>query len=104
MKSNSIVKKYEAREENGLADFLHHLTSSESELREIISFVIQNREHQRDQELARLQADTDDLLNRLRDNQSERLLECIACFKDIVGLHRQLVEQNDEQGDRGEAT
>lgn len=104
MENGKSKPKNKFCEGHDLTDFLHRLTSSESELREIIPFLIQNREHQRDITLQHLQAEADKLLSRLKDNQSERLLECISCFKDIVGLHRQLFEQNDEQGNRGEAT
>ncbi len=101
---NDHVRKHEAGKSLDLSGTIQGLCASEAELREIISFLIQNREHQRDRELARLQAEADELVTRLCQNQSERLLECISCFKDIVRLHRQLVEQNDEQGNRGEDT
>lgn len=104
MQDDDLTKKHESREENGLADFIQNLCTSEAELREIISYLIQNREALRDRELERLQTEADVFLNKLIENQQERLLECLACFKDILALHRQLSEQNDEQGDRGEDT
>ena len=104
MEIDNFTKKHEPRDENWLGDIIRGLCASEAELREIISYLIQNREMLRDRELERLQAEADGLLNKLRKNQQDRLLESIACFKDILALQKALLSQNGEPGNRGEDT
>jgi len=99
MQHYETTKKPQSPNAEDIDNFINGLSSSESELREIISFLIEHRELEHDRELERLQAEADALLSKLKQNQMDRLQESITCFKDILALHKQLPEENDEQGD-----
>ena len=94
----NLFKNYEAHEKDSLDDFIKRYSSTESELRETIAYLIHHRELLRDAELETLKAETENLIDKLKDTKRNELLEEIECFKDILALHKRLLEKNDNLG------
>jgi len=67
---------------------------SNAETREAIRHLIQYRQLLRDAEVERLEAETTSALERLQELEGELVLEEIRHFKDILVLHRRLLELN----------
>ena len=72
------------------------------ELRDVISFLIDQREAIRDVELRQLEDEAGTLIEKLQDIDRRKLLEEIKCFKEVLSLHKRLVEKNGGAGRRGE--
>ena len=96
---DEFFKKYEAHQNETIEDFIKRYSSTETELREIISYLIHHRELMRDVELERLEAEAQKLTEKLRDNDRNQLLEEISCFKDILALQKKLIQENDQSRD-----
>ena len=65
------------------------IRSGDPKAAELIEALIEVRETQRDAALNELRRDMDQLIETLRSKARHLLLEEIACFKDIVTLHRE---------------
>ena len=93
-----FYRKYEAYENETTDEFIRRFSTSEAELRDIIAYLIHHRELNRDMELEKLEAEADMLIEKLRDNQLARLMESIASFREILALHKKLIEENNKPG------
>ena len=77
-------------------DALDELVGATSEeLRELVTSLIEHRERVRDDELGRLERESDALLNDLDQLDRKRLVAELRCFKEVVSLHRRLI-RNDQ--------
>ena len=83
----------------GMAEFLRELSSTGYELADMIEYLIQHRELIRDVELQKLEEDAQALLQNLETNKRKAVLEELRCFKDILALHRELIEDYDKPPD-----
>ena len=99
--NDDFLKKYEARQNETLEDFIKRYSSTDVELKDIIAYLIQHREMMRDVELERLEVESEHLMEQLYDNRTEQLLEEITCFKDILALQKKLMQENDKPRDWG---
>ena len=95
---NDFLKKYRAHEQETPEDFIKRYSSTETELRETIAYLINHRQLLRDAELEVLQAEAESLVKRLKDTKLKMLVEEIECFKEILALHKRLLEKNDNPG------
>ncbi|MBI4454774.1 MAG: hypothetical protein HY644_02625 [Acidobacteria bacterium] len=91
---DEFLKKYEAFELDAAVEFLTRYCRTEIELKASIEFVIQHREQMKDAELSRLEAEAQTLLDKFNKVKQHKLLEEIRCFKDILGLQKQLLRKN----------
>ena len=94
MTDKEFFNNYEAHEKDSLDDFIKRYSSTETELRETIAYLIDHRELLRDAELETLKAETENLIEKLKDTKRKELLEEIECFKDILALHKRLLQKN----------
>lgn len=69
------------------------------ELQEMIEFLIAHRERLRDEEIDRLEQESQHLIEGLGDINRRKLLAEIQCFKEILALQRRLIEDNAGQHD-----
>lgn len=76
-------------------DFLRY-SRSEQELRATIKYLIRNREQLRDRELKCLEVESDELLKRLHETNRQKILTELGCFKDVLALHRRLIEAKEK--------
>jgi hypothetical protein len=92
---DDFYKKYEACERRAAEEFLREQAATGQELRDLISSLIAHRQALGAAELDRLEAESRDLLARLQRVETEKVVEELRCFKDVLTLHRQLVEDTD---------
>lgn len=92
---DEFFKKYEAHEQETTEDFLKKYSSTEREIRETIEYLIHHRELMRDVELERLEDQSKKLIEKLKRTKKKIILEEIECFKEILSLQKQLL-QNDK--------
>jgi len=76
--------------------FLEELGSTEQELREVIEFLIHHRQLVRDQVLEKLERDARELIERLERGKKVAVVEELSCFKEVLALHRQMIEDYDQ--------
>lgn len=79
--------------DGALNDYLKYCDST-TELRAAIHHLIEYRDLLRESEISQLQTDAEGLLERLREIEKEEILAEIRAFKDILTLHRRLLEAN----------
>ena len=79
--------------EEAVTEYLKYC-QSRSEMRQAINHLIEHRELLRDSQIAQLEAQAAGLLKTLQSVEREEVLEEIRSFKDILALHRRLVEIN----------
>ena len=84
-------RQLELYERDGLDAFLR---ASGEDVRDAIAYLILHRELLRDDELARLEAESRKLLGRLRENDQRKLIEELTCFKEILALQKRLLEEH----------
>lgn len=95
MSDEYFFRKYDNYENQTMKEFILKHSSTRKELEETISYLIQHREMLRDVELERLEAESEKLLRKLREIDTEIILEEIQCFKEILSLQKKLIEEND---------
>ena len=99
-KENNSDEELEKRlqgDEKESTDFLRGSTTRQ-ELNDIISYLIAHRESLKAVELARLETESERLLKALRRIDAQKLIEEIHCFKEILTLHKVLIEENGPTG------
>lgn len=75
-------------------DFLARFSHDEAEMREAISILIHRRELLRDCEIELLEDECSKLLDRIADAKQRILLEELNCFKQVLRLHKRLIERD----------
>jgi hypothetical protein len=94
--NNSVFyERSQAFESDAVDEFLRYC-GSQRELRQTIAFLIEQRERIRDEELERLEAESQKLFERLKQTSRRKLLEEVQSFKDILTLHKKLLQLNGE--------
>ena len=83
-------------------DLFYDLTTAE--LRDVMAFLIAQREELRDSELKKLEEEAAGLIGKLQEVDRRKLLEELTCFKDVLALQRRALEKDDLSGDRGKAS
>ena len=66
------------------------LKGTQCNLREAIELLIERREAQRDEVLAELDLQAGELLDALAEDERQRLVAELTCFRDVLRLHRRL--------------
>ena len=79
-------------------DFIKRYSSTENELRETIAYLIHHRQLLRDVELEQLQAEAENWVEKLKETKVQILLEELECFKEVLALHKRLLQKNDKPG------
>jgi hypothetical protein len=97
MTDEEFSRKYESFEADAVDAYLANVSRSRRELREGIEFLIRERERLRDSELSALEAASARLLNQLAGLNQRKLLEELACFKDLLALQRRLLEKDEKR-------
>lgn len=87
---------YEAFEREAIEAFLASLEHTGQELHEGIEYLIQERERLRDAQMSALEVASARLMKELAGVNQRKLLEELACFKDLLALQRRLLKENDE--------
>jgi hypothetical protein len=101
MSDEEFFKLYDAYDRPSAQDVIDKIYGSEDELSEIVEYLIRHRELLKNCNLETLEAEAEELLKKLRENQIKRLLEGIACFKEILELQKRLAPENImEDGDK----
>ena len=65
-----------------------------SELRDMMDFLVAQRERLRDAEVKRLAKESRGLLARMEDLDRRKLAAELRCFRDLLALHKRSVEEN----------
>ena len=97
MNDEEFLKMLEDCESDDAVAYLGNHSTTEAERRETIAFLIRRREKLRDCELEVLDGEIAELLQWLNLLQRRRLIEELACFKDILALHHRLIGKEDEK-------
>jgi hypothetical protein len=93
MLQDALVRKaYRKYLDGTLNELLARHAASAEEACELINRLIQHRERLREQELERLRLEEAMLLSRLEHVRHAALVSELACFKDVLKLHRKLVK------------
>ncbi len=87
-----FIKKYNAHDNESAEDFIKRHSRTRAELRQTIEFLIRHREMVRDVELQKLESQSKQFVERLREIDRQKLVEEMKCFKDVMGLQRRLSE------------
>ena len=95
MDDDEFVRMYEAYERESIEEFIEHGDATKAELQDAISFLIHRRELLRDCALEELEHESEQLIAKLSDTKRRVLLEELGCFRDILKLHRQLIEDDE---------
>ena len=90
----NFIRKYEAYETDASRNPVNRHTLPKAELEQLIASLIQRRAELRREELHRLQAEAASLIEKLRHNEKQQLLEELECFKDTLSLQKQLLDEN----------
>jgi len=98
LSDDNFLKKYSAHEQESLEDFIKRYSSTETELRETIAYLIHHRQLLKDAEIEKLEAEAANLVKKLRETKVKILLEELECFKEVLALHKQLLQKNDKPG------
>jgi len=93
----TFLEKYDAFENQTIDDLIDAQAPSKPALKDLIQGLIQHRELLRDCELECLERESTKLLSSLDRNERAQLKETISCFKDVLALHKRLVE-NERSG------
>ena len=64
------------------------------ELRETIEFLISHRERLRDEQLARLERESELLIGRIDRLEKQKLLAELDCFREVLSLQKRLIEED----------
>ena len=64
-----------------------------AQVRDVIAALIEHRQRLRDEELARLDAETATLIDDLERLDRRKLVEELTAFKEILALHRRLLDE-----------
>ncbi len=75
-------------------EFLARFSHDEAELREAISHLIRHRELLRDCEIEMLEDQCEKLMERITKAKQRILLEELECFKEVLRLHKRLMEHD----------
>lgn len=92
----NFIRKYEAYETRAVRDEPDKYGTADSELTELIGYLIERRVAIKRAELERLEAESGSLIEKLRHNEKQQLLEELECFKDTLALQKQLLGENDK--------
>ncbi len=84
-------ERYEANDEKALEEFLETV---EGELQDTINYLILHRQLIKEDELEKLQAESEELLAKLRQTDQRKLLAELKCFRDVLALQKRLVQEN----------
>jgi len=82
---------YQAYEKEALDEFLD-LCMTEDQLKETIAYLIERRQELKDEEIKKLEQESQDLIRRLKQINQKKSIEEIKSFKDILALHKRLLE------------
>ena len=84
--------------EQSVEEFIARFGENQADIRNAITFLIHRRELLRDCEIEVLEHHCDKLIEQIASTKRKMLLEELNCFKEVLQLHKRLVE-NDQSGD-----
>jgi len=97
LSDEGFSRRYETWEREAVEAFLAKFEQSSQELHDGIEHLIRERERLRDEAIAELEAASIELIQGLAGLNQSKLLEELACFRDILALQKRLLENNDKQ-------
>ncbi len=93
MDDKDFFKAYEAHQNESIDDYIARHSATDTELKDVISFLIDHRGQIRDCEIEKLEHETQELIKKLADNKRQILMEELSCFKDTLALHKRLLKK-----------
>ena len=97
MSDEEFARRRETWERDAVEAFLENLERNWQELREGIEYLIRERERLRDTEIAALETASASLMKELAGLNQCKLLEELACFRDLLALQKRLLQKNEER-------
>jgi len=97
MHDEEFLRRYETFERKAVEDFLSRFAATKAEVCEAINYLIEQREKLRDEQLALLEQRASRLILTLQGVEQQRVLEEVACFRDVLALHRRLLAEHDRR-------
>ena len=89
-------KNHDPDIEETVDDYIKRHATSVEELRTAIEFLIRRRELLRDCEIELLEHESIHLEDALRSKRQQILLEELECFKEVLAIHKRLLERADD--------
>lgn len=96
MSDEEFERRREAWEREAVEAFLAKFERNSEELRDGIEYLIRQRERLRDEAIAELEAASARLMKELAVLNQRKLLEELACFRDVLALQRRLLDEIDK--------
>ncbi|MDA2933469.1 hypothetical protein MYX82_03910 [Acidobacteria bacterium AH-259-D05] len=97
LNNDQIRRIYQSYEKEALDEFLD-LCITENQLRETIAYLIERREQLKNEQLEKLEGESQKLIEKLKDINRLKLLEEIQCFKDALALQKRLIQKPRSEG------
>lgn len=98
MSDEEWSRRCEAFERQAVEEFLTRFERTGGQLREGIEHLVREREKLRDEQLASLEREAGRLVLALQNMSQRKLLRELEAFRDVMSLHRRLLEKNGEHG------
>ena len=97
MEEEHIVDTSIYEEDGALPQFIEDLSLAEFELRDVINYLIENRELIRDGEIEKLEKRAQLVMDKIQvAKKRKELLAELQCFRDVLALHKKIIEEYDE--------
>ena len=93
-KTNNPTAPFDPDTEETPDEFLVRNMSSQADLRNAVAALIRRRELLRDCEIELLEHHCDKLIEQIADTKQKILLEELDCFKEVIRLHKRLIEND----------
>ncbi|MDA2934219.1 hypothetical protein MYX82_07735 [Acidobacteria bacterium AH-259-D05] len=98
LNDDQMRRIYQSYEKEALDEFLN-LCMTENQLRETVTYLIERREQLKNEQLEKLEAESQKLIEKLKDINGLKLLEELQCFKEILALQKRLIQMNEKASD-----
>lgn len=78
------------------AEFVHWQATTQVELDELITHLMSRRQEVKAAQLKRLDLEAEELLNKLRAIETQKLIEEVRCFKEVLSFQQYLLQKYDD--------
>lgn len=91
--NSEFIKLYDLNDNESIYDnsFLNRFSKTEAELKETIEYLISHRLMIKETELESLEHKAKSLLKKIKEIETEKLIEEINCFKNVLLLQKKLI-------------
>lgn len=94
MDDDEFIRKYDKFEEDAVNAYIGRFAKTRHELKEIIAYLIRQRELLHEADITSLETEAQRLIERLNAVGLEKLLSELECFKDVLALQKRLLEKD----------